>query len=149
LSYISRSTQTGGSVPDQEAGPQAEIYRGARQDKPWGYEQIYAAVEGKYVGKIIHISAGQSLSLQYHENKDETICLLSGQARVQHGPVGGTLTSLTFSPGDTIHVPARVVHRVTAITDIVFAETSTAPAGWREDVVRLQDDYGRTGTSAP
>jgi mannose-6-phosphate isomerase-like protein (cupin superfamily) len=132
-------------VPDSDA----EIYRSARQDKPWGHEEIYAAVEGKYVGKLIHVSAGQSLSLQYHEHKEETICVISGKAEVQYGPLGGGLTTLTFGPGEAIHLPAKVVHRVTAITDIVFAETSTAPAGWRNDVVRLQDAYGRTGTSAP
>jgi mannose-6-phosphate isomerase len=142
-------------MPDQEAGgpllgsSAAEIYQAARQDKPWGHEQIYAAVEGKYVGKIIYVNAGQSISLQYHEHKEETISLLSGRAEVRYGPIDGELTERTFAPGDTIHLPAKVVHRVTAITDIVFAETSTAPAGWREDVVRLQDAYGRTGTTAP
>jgi mannose-6-phosphate isomerase len=142
-------------VADQDAGdprlaePQAEIYQAARQDKPWGHEEIYAAVEGKYVGKIIYVSAGQSLSLQYHEHKDETISLLSGEAELQYGPIDGELTKRVFRPGDTIHLPARVVHRVTGITDIVFAETSSAPPGWREDVVRMQDAYGRTGTTAP
>jgi len=142
-------------VPDSHTGASssadqhAEVYQAARQAKPWGHEQIYAAVEGQYVGKIIHITAGRSLSLQYHENKDETICLLSGKAEIQVGPIGGQLSTLAFSPGDTVHIPARVVHRVKAVTDIAFAETSTAPPGWREDVVRLQDDYGRAGTTAP
>lgn len=142
-------------LSDQEASagamasPQAEIYQAARQDKPWGHEQIFAAVEGQYVGKIIHITAGHSLSLQYHEHKDETISLLSGAADVQFGPIGGELKELRFGPGDTIHLPAKVVHRVVAVTDIVFAEASSALPGWREDVVRLQDAYGRTGTSAP
>jgi mannose-6-phosphate isomerase len=131
------------------AGLRAEIYQAPRQDKPWGYERIFAAVDGKYAGKIIHVSAGHSLSLQYHETKEETISMLSGEAVIHYGPAGGDLAEVTFGPGDTIHVPARIVHRVTAITDIVFAEASTAQPGWREDVVRLQDDYGRTGTSAP
>jgi len=139
--------QAAGARPD--AGPQAEIYQAARQDKPWGHERIFAAVEGKYVGKIIHVSAGHSLSLQYHEAKEETISVLSGDAVIQYGPVGGDLAEVTFGPGDTIHLPPRIVHRITAITDIVFAEASTAPPGWREDVIRLKDDYGRTGTSAP
>ena len=128
---------------------EAAIYRAQRQDKPWGHEQIFAAGEGNYVGKIIHVTAGHSLSLQYHEHKDETICLISGAAEIQFGPVGGDLTTRKFGPGDTIHLPVRAVHRVTAVTDIVFAEASTAPPGWREDVVRLEDSYGRTGTSAP
>lgn len=136
----------------QQAGaqaPRAEIYQAHRQPKPWGHEQIYAAVEGKYVGKLIHVNAGQSLSLQYHDHKDETISLVSGTAVFQYGPIGGGLTKLEFHPGDTIHLPAKVVHRITAVTDIVFAETSNAPEGWREDVVRLEDAYGRAGTTAP
>ncbi len=128
---------------------QATIYRATEQPKPWGHEQIFAAAEGKYVGKIIYVTAGHSLSLQYHEHKEETICLISGEADIQYGPLGGELTERRFGPGDTIHLPAGAVHRVTAISDIVFAEASTAPPGWREDVVRLEDAYGRTGTSAP
>jgi mannose-6-phosphate isomerase len=130
-------------------GPQAQIYRAARQDKPWGHETIFAAHEGKYIGKIIYVTAGQSLSLQYHTEKEETISVLSGQALIRHGPVGGELTEQLFGPGDTIYIPAGVVHRVTAIGDVTFAEASTAAPGWREDVVRLEDAYGRSGTSAP
>lgn len=130
-------------------GPQAEIYTAARQDKPWGHEVIFAALEGKYVGKIIHVTAGHSLSLQYHREKEETISVLSGEALIQHGPVGGELTERLFGPGDTIHLPAGTVHRVTAVADVTFAEASTAVPGWREDVVRLEDAYGRSGTSAP
>ena len=132
-----------------QASPRAELYRAQEQAKPWGHETIYAGVEGKYVGKVIHITAGRSLSLQYHEHKEETICLISGEADVQYGPIGADLTTRRFRPGDVIHIPPRVVHRVTAITDIAFAEASTAPPGWREDVVRLEDAYGRAGTTAP
>jgi len=128
---------------------QASVYRAQEQPKPWGFEQIFAGLDGKYVGKIIHVTAGGSLSLQYHEHKDETISLISGEADIEYGPIGGELTTERFTPGDTIHLPARAVHRVTAVTDIVFAEASTAPPGWREDVVRLEDAYGRTGTTAP
>ena len=131
------------------AEPEPELYRAQEQAKPWGHEQIYAGVEGKYVGKVIHVTAGRSLSLQYHERKEETICVISGEADIQYGPLGGDLTTARFGPGDVIHLPPRAVHRVVAVTDIVFAETSTAPPGWREDVVRLEDAYGRTGTSAP
>ena len=128
---------------------QETVYKAPRQEKPWGHEQIFAAENGKYVGKIIHVTAGRSLSLQYHEHKEETICLISGEADVQYGGLADELTVRRFGPGDTIHLPAGIVHRVTAISDIVFAEASTAPPGWREDVVRLQDAYGRAGTSAP
>jgi oxalate decarboxylase/phosphoglucose isomerase-like protein (cupin superfamily) len=127
----------------------AEIYRASRQDKPWGHELIFAAVEGKYAGKIIYVRAGQSLSLQYHREKEETISVLSGEALVLYGAAADQLTEQRFGPGDTIHLPPGVLHRVTAVTDVTFAESSTAGAGWREDVVRLQDAYGRSGTSAP
>ncbi len=131
------------------SGPHAEIYRAARQDKPWGHEVIFAAVDGQYVGKVLHVTAGHSLSLQYHVRKDETSTVLSGAALVEYGPAADSLTSQHFGPGDTIHLPAGVVHRITAITDLVFVEASTAQPGWREDVVRLEDKYGRTGTTAP
>ena len=134
--------------PAVRAAP-AEIYRASRQDKPWGHELIFAAVEGKYVGKIIYVATGQSLSLQYHREKEETISVLSGEALVLYGPAADQLAERRFGPGDTIHLPPVVLHRVTAITDVTFVESSTAGAGWREDVVRLQDAYGRSGTSAP
>jgi mannose-6-phosphate isomerase len=130
-------------------GAHAEVYQAARQDKPWGHEIIFAAVEGKYAGKIIHVTAGQSLSLQYHLQKEETISVLAGAGLIEHGPAASALTSQHFGPGDTIHLPPGAVHRITAITDLTFAEASTAQPGWREDVVRLEDKYGRTGTSAP
>lgn len=130
-------------------GLHAGVYRAPRQEKPWGHEIIFAAVEGKYVGKIIHITAGNALSLQYHLQKDETISVLSGAAVIEYGPSADDLSSLHFGPGDTIHLPAGAVHRITAITDLTFAESSTAEPGWREDVVRLEDKYGRAGTTAP
>lgn len=124
-------------------------YRAPRVDKPWGHEVIFAAEEGKYVGKVITVLAGHSLSLQYHHAKEETISLLSGSARVEYGTDASLLVSETFGPGDTIHVPVGTVHRMTAIEDVTFVECSTADPGWREDVVRLEDAYGRQGTSAP
>jgi mannose-6-phosphate isomerase len=129
--------------------PRADIYRAARQDKPWGHELIFAAIDGKYVGKIIHVNAGHSLSLQYHREKEETISVISGEALMQHGTSADQLADERFGPGDTIHFPPGVLHRITAISDLEFAEASTAGPGWREDVVRLEDRYGRTGTTAP
>jgi mannose-6-phosphate isomerase len=129
--------------------PQAEVYQAARQDKPWGHELIFAAVEGKYIGKVIHVAAGHSLSLQYHVQKEETISVISGEALFQYGPSADQLTDQRFGAGDTIHLPAGALHRITAISDLDFAEVSTAHPGWREDVVRLEDRYGRAGTSAP
>lgn len=129
--------------------PQAEIYQAARQDKPWGHELIFAAREGEYIGKIIHVNTGQSLSLQYHLQKEETISVISGEALIQYGSSADHLADREFGPGDTIHLPPGVLHRITALSDLDFAEASTAGPGWREDVVRLDDRYGRAGTTAP
>jgi len=127
---------------EADPAPRAEVYRAARQDKPWGHELIFAAIDGKYIGKVIHVNAGHSLSLQYHR-------VTSGEALIQYGPSSDQLTDRRFGAGDTIHLPAGVLHRITAISDLDFAEVSTAYPGWREDVVRLEDRYGRAGTSAP
>ena len=129
--------------------PQAEVYPAARQDKPWGHELIFAAIGDKYIGKIIHVNAGHSLSLQYHREKEETISIISGEALIQYGRSADQLADRHFAAGDTIHLPAGVLHRITALSDLEFAEASTAYPGWREDVVRLEDRYGRTGTTAP
>jgi mannose-6-phosphate isomerase len=143
---VTTAAQTSGPTA---SGPTAEVYQAPRQEKPWGHEVIFAALDGRYVGKIIHVTAGHALSLQYHHQKEETISVLSGAALIDHGPSADDLTSQHFGPGDTIHLPPGTVHRITAITDLTFAEASTAAPGWREDVVRLEDKYGRTGTSAP
>jgi len=110
---------------------------------------IFAGIDGKYVGKIIHVTAGNALSLQYHQRKEETSTVLSGAALIEYGPSADALTSQHLGPGDAIHLPPGVLHRITAITDLTFAEASTAQPGWREDVVRLEDKYGRAGTTAP
>jgi quercetin dioxygenase-like cupin family protein len=137
------------NATDAASVPQAEVYPAARQDKPWGHELIFAAIGDKYIGKIIHVNAGQSLSLQYHREKEETISVISGEALIQYGPSADRLTDQQFVAGDTIHLPPGVLHRITAVSDLEFAEASTAYPGWREDVVRLEDRYGRTGTTAP
>jgi mannose-6-phosphate isomerase len=137
------------AVRPSASGPLPEVYQAPRQDKPWGHEMIFAGLDGKYVGKIIHVTAGDALSLQYHREKDETSIVLSGTALVEHGPSADALVSQHLGPGDTIHLPPGAVHRITAVTDLTFAEVSTAQPGWREDVVRLEDKYGRTGTTAP
>ncbi len=143
---VTTAAQTSGPT---SSAPTAEVYQAPRQDKPWGHEVIFAALDGRYAGKIINVTAGHSLSLQYHHQKEETISVLSGAALIEYGPSADDLASRHFGPGDTIHLPPGTVHRITAITDLTFAEASTAAPGWREDVVRLEDKYGRTGTSAP
>ena len=130
-------------------GSTATVHPAPRQDKPWGNEIIFAAQDDRYVGKIIHVNAGNSLSLQYHTFKDETISVISGTAVTQFGPSADELTEQVLHSGDTIHLPPGAVHRVTPFTDLVFVEAFTADPGWREGVTRIQDDYGREGTNQP
>jgi quercetin dioxygenase-like cupin family protein len=109
-----------------------------RVDKPWGYELLWAKTD-RYVGKIIHVNAGHALSLQYHNQKTETVYLARGRLlyEIQEGE---RLVGRELSPGDRIHVPAGTVHRMTAIEDADIFEVSTPEL---DDVVRLEDRYGR------
>jgi mannose-6-phosphate isomerase len=125
------------------------VRRSEHVDKPWGHEEIFALVEGAYIGKLLHVSAGQSLSLQYHHLKNETIALVSGRVEIDLGATADTLRAVSLSPGDSVHVPPGLLHRLRAVEDSVLVEASTADPGWREDVVRLEDSYGRHGTTAP
>ena len=115
-----------------------------RVDKPWGHEEIFALVEGKFCGKAIHVTAGHALSLQYHERKEETIAIQSGMARLEVGPHEDQLEVVDVGPGDSVHLAPGVRHRITALTDVVMLEASTTEL---DDVVRLEDRYGRQGTS--
>ena len=112
-----------------------------RVPKPWGYE-IWWAKTDRYVGKILHVNAGHALSLQYHNIKDETIYLYSGKLLYEI-EVKGALTKRELGPGDTVHVSPKTVHRMTAIEDSDVFEVSTPEL---DDVVRLEDRYGRKGT---
>jgi len=121
-----------------------------RVDKPWGYE-LHWAKTGRYVGKILHINAGHALSLQYHNVKEETIYLNSGKLRYEIGPAGIAsaaveLTVHEMQPGDSIHVLPKTVHRMSAIEDCDVLEVSTPELN---DVVRLQDRYGRNYNDQP
>ena len=113
----------------------------ARVEKPWGYELHWAKTE-RYVGKVLHITAGHALSLQYHNVKDETIYLHSGRMLFEYEE-NGTLTKWEMKPGDVYHVTPKTVHRMTAIEDCDVLEVSTPEL---DDVVRLEDRYGREGT---
>jgi mannose-6-phosphate isomerase-like protein (cupin superfamily) len=113
-----------------------------RVEKPWGYELHWARTD-RYVGKILHVAAGHALSLQYHNQKDETVLLWSGRMQFEIER-DGVLTRLEMRPGDRVHVPPKTVHRMTAIEDCDVFEVSTPEL---DDVVRLEDRYGRTESS--
>lgn len=132
-----------------EPSPDAAVRKAEHVAKPWGHEEIFALVEGSYVGKLLFVTAGESLSLQYHHAKDETIALVSGQVEIDLGASADTLRAVSLSPGDSAHVLPGMLHRLRAMEDSVLVEASTAGPDWREDVVRLEDRYGRLGTTAP
>jgi mannose-6-phosphate isomerase len=115
-------------------------------EKPWGYELIWAVTD-VYAGKVIFVKAGHSLSLQFHHEKDEAWLIQSGRAKIELGEPGETvLHEEVVGAGAAFHYPPGTVHRITAIEDTTFVEVSTPQL---DDVVRLEDAYGREGTSAP
>jgi mannose-6-phosphate isomerase-like protein (cupin superfamily) len=121
-------------------------FESRRVEKPWGYELIWA-VSDIYVGKVLFVKAGHSLSLQYHEEKDESWLIQSGLARIELGPVGADeLAVEEVGAGAAFRYRPQTVHRITAVEDTTILEVSTPHL---DDVVRLEDSYGRAGTSAP
>src|SRR5438045_7196658 len=110
--------------------------------KPWGYELIFARTD-RYVGKVLHVNRGESLSLQYHEMKDETLYVVEGELRltIEHD---GDRRELTLRKGEAFHIPPRMIHRMEAMVDTDGAEVSTPEL---DDVLRLEDRYGRAGTT--
>lgn len=116
-----------------------------RVEKPWGHELIWAATD-RYVGKILVIEGGRRLSLQKHEIKDETILVLSGRLRLTLEDESGEVRTEDLGPGESRHVPTGRIHRYASIERCELIEVSTPEL---DDVVRLEDDFGREGTSAP
>ena len=115
-------------------------------EKPWGYELIWALTD-VYCGKVLFVKAGAALSLQFHNEKDESWFVQSGRAKLELGEVGqAVLNEEVISAGAAFHYKPGTVHRITAIEDTTILEVSTPHL---DDVVRLEDLYGREGTSAP
>jgi len=114
--------------------------------KPWGHETIWAHSD-RYVGKILHINAGHELSVQYHNRKDETVYLLSGEIvyRVQQEGED-VLDDVRLKVGESFRITPGTIHQMAALTDCDVLEVSTPEV---DDVVRLSDKYGREGTTAP
>jgi mannose-6-phosphate isomerase len=113
--------------------------------KPWGHEVIWAANE-LYVGKLLHITAGHALSVQYHNQKDETIHLLRGRMIYRVGRSAEGLVEVPLAEGESYRNTPGLIHQMEAVTDCDLLEASTPHL---DDVVRLTDRYGREGTSAP
>ena len=109
-----------------------------RVPKPWGYELIFAKTD-RYVGKILHINRGESLSLQYHEMKEETLYVVEGELLLTI-EYDGDRREMPLRKGEAFHIPPRLIHRMHAVADTDVAEVSTPEL---HDVVRLEDRYGR------
>jgi mannose-6-phosphate isomerase len=127
--------RSGAAGPRSAPAGSAEVV-----DKPWGHELIWAKTD-RYVGKILHIKAGESLSLQYHREKDETIMVLAGRMRFEHYSDGQAPTITELAPRVPFHIEPGLRHRMTALEDTDVVEVSTPEL---DDVVRLEDRYGRT-----
>ena len=108
-------------------------------EKPWGYELLFAHTD-KYAGKVIFVDKGRRLSLQYHKLKDETMYIHEGKVLLEI-EVDGKMVIKELSSGSSVRIPPMTKHRVTAVEDTLLFEVSTPEL---DDVVRVDDDYGRT-----
>jgi quercetin dioxygenase-like cupin family protein len=116
-----------------------------RVEKPWGYEIVFALTE-QYCGKVIFVRKGEQLSLQFHRVKDEVIYLHEGRIELEVGDPGGQLDTEVVGPGHAFHFKPGVVHRWRALEDSTLLEASTPQL---DDVVRLEDRYGRAEPGKP
>ena len=122
-----------------------DIRKPRKVEKPWGHEEIFAETDS-YVGKILFVRRGEALSLQYHEVKEETLRVLEGTLELVTGRDIERLEKKHIGPETVFHIPPKTLHRMVAVTDCLLLEVSTTQL---DDVVRLEDRYGREGTSAP
>ncbi len=111
--------------------------------KPWGWENRFAITD-RYLGKVIHINAGEMLSLQFHRQKDETIYIVTGVMDLQLEGDDGAIQTLRLAPGMSRRILPGRKHRMVGVEDCEFFEVSSPEI---DDVVRLEDKYGRQGTS--
>jgi mannose-6-phosphate isomerase len=127
-------------------GLDAWAFESRKVEKPWEHELIWAETE-HYVGKVLFVKAGESLSLQFHREKDEAWLVHQGRAKLELGSAGdAVLREEVIAAGACFRYRPGTVHRVTALEDTTILEVSTPQLG---DVVRLEDAYGREGTSEP
>lgn len=125
------------------AGEAPETAR--RVEKPWGHELIWAHTD-RYVGKVLVIETGKRLSLQYHQQKDESLLVIRGRLRLHLEDEAGVVRTHDLGPGDHRRIPVGRKHRFEALERVELVEVSTPEL---DDVVRISDDFGREGSSAP
>ena len=112
-----------------------------RIEKPWGYEIVYGLTD-RYCGKLLFIRKDEQLSLQFHREKDEVVYVHEGRIELEAGEPGNPLDVEIVGPGRAFHLTPGVVHRWRALEDTIVLEVSTPEI---DDVVRLEDRYGRAG----
>jgi mannose-6-phosphate isomerase len=125
-------------------GTEQFAFEPERVEKPWGHELIWALSE-LYAGKLLSVKAGHELSLQFHREKDESWYVLEGRAELELAAAGEkTPSTEVVTPGAAFRIRPGTVHRIRALEDTVILEVSTPQL---DDVVRLDDAYGRAGTT--
>ena len=109
-------------------------------DKPWGYELHWVPADAPYIGKILHINAGARLSLQLHDEKQESWFVMNGKAAVIWENDKGELVQTELQAGQGYSTKLGQRHRLVGLTDCDVIEASTPELGttWR-----LEDDYAR------
>ncbi len=138
-------------MPDSSLSPNLKLlerwaFQPERVEKPWGHELIWAVAE-QYCGKMLVVRRGQQLSLQFHREKDESWYLLDGRAELEFAAAGEKATTTeVVTAGAAFRIRPGTVHRIRALEDTTMLEVSTAHL---DDVVRLEDQYGREGASLP
>jgi mannose-6-phosphate isomerase-like protein (cupin superfamily) len=111
-----------------------------RIEKPWGHEVLYTHPRAERVGKILFVRAGRRLSLQYHDEKLETLCLLQGKAMIWLENEKGEIVRTPMEAHKGYAVALMQKHRIEAVEDSVVIEVSDAERG---NTFRLEDDYAR------
>jgi mannose-6-phosphate isomerase len=129
-------------VGSEHREPPTSVGVPRRVEKPWGYELIWAETD-HYVGKLLFVKAGEALSLQFHEEKDETLFLFRGTLELELGAGVHSLEAVELREGQSVRVLPGILHRMVAITDCTLFEASTPEL---DDVVRLSDRYGRAAS---
>jgi mannose-6-phosphate isomerase-like protein (cupin superfamily) len=124
--------------------PRPHRLEDTRVTKPWGHELRFAITE-RYLGKVIRVRAGEQLSLQFHRQKDETLLMTHGRMDLQLEGEDGSMHTIRMEPGMSIRILPGRKHRMVAVEDCEFFEVSSPEI---DDVVRLEDKYGRAGTTA-
>ena len=133
-------------MSEQQGIPAGQVAKleDVRVDKPWGFELRFAITD-RYLGKVIHVNKGEALSLQYHDHKDETLLLTLGSMDLELEDDKGEIQTHRLTTGNVIRIVPGRKHRMNAVEDCEFFEVSSPEIN---DVVRLEDRYGRQGTTA-